>query len=46
MNEPAVSPPMANHTTSITARPSKPPAISAMFGVLCVPCVTDRKCGK
>ena len=46
MNDPAASPPMANHTTSITASPTTPPAINATFGVLCVPWVTDRKCGK
>ena len=27
MNDPAASPPMANHTTSITASPTRPPAI-------------------
>ena len=46
MKVPAASPPRANHTTSITAKPITPPVMRAVFGVLCSPWVTDRKCGK
>ena len=46
MKVPAAWPPMANHTTSITAKPTTPPVTRAMFGVLCSPWVTHRKCGK
>ena len=40
------SAPSANHTVSITARPSSAPATMAMCGVLRVPCVIDSARGK
>ena len=42
MNDPAASPPMVNHTISITASPITAQAMRATFGVLCFPWVIAR----